>query len=643
MDSSEPVKEAHRHPLDPLNAAEVAAAVRTLRAHGPAGDRFRFVSVNLHEPAKDELESISAGNTLDRRAFVIVLDLADRRVLEAVVSLRDETLLSCEQLRGVQPGIIIEEFILCENAVKADPRWRAALARRGITELDKAIVDPWSAGAYGDERFPDRRLAQGLTFIRGSDADVGYGRPVEGLITFVDLEKMEVVEVVDDVQVPLPPLTGIFAAEHLGPLRQDLKPLEIVQREGPSFTVDGYEVRWQKWRFRVGFTSREGLVLHQLAYEDQGRVRPILYRASLSEMQVPYGDPTKTHNRKNAFDVGEYGIGRMANSLKLGCDCVGTIHYFNAHMVNMAGEPETLENAVCMHEEDYGTLWKHTDWRTNRSEVRRSRRLVISFFATVGNYDYGFFWYLYQSGEIQLEVKLTGCLSVGAFPPGAQPTHGALVAPQLYAPIHQHYFNFRLDLDVDGPGNSVYEVDTVADPPGPANPHNGSYRPQHTLIKNQSEAARDANPATGRAWLIVNPSRRNAVGQPTGYKIMPGADVALPFAREGASILRRAGFIRHNLWITGYDPAQRYASGDYINQNAAPDGLDQWIKRDLPLENTDLVAWYSFGVHHIPRPEDWPVMPVAYAGFMLKPSGFFDQNPAMDVAPSKPHHNKCCD
>ena len=182
------MKEARRHPLDPLSAEEVAAAMRIMRTQGPASDHMRFVSINLHEPAKTELESISTGNILDRRAFIIILDLAPRRVLEAIVSLRDETLLSCEERRGVQPGIIIEEFILCENAVKADPQWRAALVRRGITEFDKAIVDPWSAGAYGDERFPDRRLAQGLTWIRGSEADVGYGRPVEGLITFVDLE-----------------------------------------------------------------------------------------------------------------------------------------------------------------------------------------------------------------------------------------------------------------------------------------------------------------------------------------------------------------------------------------------------------------------------------------------------------------------
>jgi primary-amine oxidase len=514
--------------------------------------------------------------------------------------------------------------------------------RRGITEFDKAIVDPWSAGAYGDERFPERRLAQGLTWIRESNADVGYGRPVEGLIAFVDLEKMEVVEVIDDVQVPLPPSSGFYTAESVGALREDLKPLEILQPEGPSFSVHGYEVSWQKWRFRVGYTSREGLVLHQLAYEDNGVMRPVLYRASLSEMQVPYGDPTLTHRKKNVFDVGEYGIGRMANSLRLGCDCLGAIHYFDAHVVNMAGEAETIRNAVCMHEEDYGTLWKHTDWRTNHCEVRRSRRLVISFFATVGNYDYGFFWYLYQNGEIQVEVKLTGCLSVGAFPPDAQPAHGVLVAPQLYAPIHQHYFNFRLDLDIDGTGNSIYEVDTVAEPLGPGNPYNSSYRPRYSLIRSEAESGRDASPATGRSWLVVNPSQRNRVGQPTGYRIMPGADVARPFAHNGASLLRRAGFIDHTLWVTTYSPAERYAAGDYINQNPAPEGLAQWIRRGRSLENADLVAWYTVGVHHLPRPEDWPVMPVAYAGFMLKPAGFFTQNPAMDV-PRPNSREHCCD
>ena len=152
-------------------------------------------------------------------------------------------------------------------------------------------------------------------------------------------------------------------------------------------TVRGHEVKWQKWSFRVGFTQREGLVLHTIGYEDGGRVRPIIYRASLAEMTVPYGDPSVTQYRKNAFDVGEYGLGMMVNSLELGCDCLGEIYYFDVALCSNSGEVLKLPNVICMHEEDFGILWKHMDFRTGTAEVRRSRRLVVSFIATIGNYE----------------------------------------------------------------------------------------------------------------------------------------------------------------------------------------------------------------------------------------------------------------
>ncbi|HWA79363.1 MAG TPA: primary-amine oxidase [Acetobacteraceae bacterium] len=621
-------------PRDPLGPDELARAARIVRASPELSPNLRFISANLIEPALDAQPA--------REALIVVLDLEARAGFEARVDLASDRLLSFTRLPSlVQPGIALEEFVLCEEAVKQDPNWRAALARRGITEWEKAIVDPWSAGAYGDEKFPEARLAQALTWIRGSDDDVGYGRPVEGVIAWVDLVTMRVLEVVDDVAYPLPPLTGNYTATSVGPLRTDLKPLEIVQPEGPSFSVRGRQVEWQRWRFHVGFTSREGLVLRDIAYCDRGTWRPVLRRASLSEMQVPYGDPTPTHNKKNVFDVGEYGIGRMANTLSLGCDCLGVIHYFDAYVLTMKGEPEMLRNVICLHEEDDGVLWKHTDWRTNHTEVRRSRRLVVSFFATVGNYDYGFFWYFYQNGDIAVEVKLTGCLSVGALPPGVEPTHGALVAPQLYAPIHQHYFSFRLDPNLDGEGNSIFEIDTERDPEGPGNPYGSSYRAVTTPIRSEREGARDADPARGRSWFIAVPNRRNAVGRPPGYKLMPGADTAHPFAYPGSSLLTRAGFIRHTLWVTRYDPDEKYAAGDYINQNAMPDGVASWVQKDRPLEAASLVLWYTLGVHHIPRPEDWPVMPVAHAGFMLRPAGFFDANPAMDLPPPVLRHS-CC-
>ncbi|HQT67381.1 MAG TPA: primary-amine oxidase [Acetobacteraceae bacterium] len=636
--ANEPQTIAQPHPFDPLSKAEILRAVAILRAAPGLSGLLRFVSAALREPNK---AALAAGNP-PREIFMILIDLTERLAYEAIISLNAGSLVSLTPKPGIQPGIVLEEFILCENAVKADPGWQSALARRGITDLDKAIVDPWSAGAYGDEKFPQCRLAQALTWIRGSADDVGYGRPVEGLITYVDLIDMKVVEVIDEGDTPLPPLTGNYTAQSVGPLRSDLKPLDIIQSDGPSFTIDGYHVSWQKWQMRIGFTPREGLVLHEVGYLEDGVLRPIMHRASLSEMQVPYGDPSVTHNKKNVFDVGEYGMGRMTNSLVLGCDCLGVIQYFDAHMLTMAGEVETLKNAICLHEEDAGVMWKHTDWRSNHTEVRRSRRLVVSFFATVGNYDYGFYWYFYQNGDIQMEVKLTGCLSVGALPPGVAPSHGAMVAPQLYAPIHQHFFSFRLDMDIDGAGNSLYEVDTIADPQDAANPYAGCYRPVYTQLTSEAQAARDTNPDTGRTWMIVNPNRLNAVGRPTAYKLIPGADTVKPFAHPSSSLIKRAGFIAHSLWATHYQPAELFVADDYINQNPAPHGIDQWIKRDHSLDNTDIVLWYTLGAHHIPRPEDWPVMPVAHCSFTLKPAGFFNQNPAMDLPPPTPRHS-CCD
>ena len=208
-----------------------------------------------------------------------------------------------------------------------------------------------------------------------------------------------------------------------------------------------------------------------MSYADQGRERPILYRASIADMVVPYGDPRPTYFHRNAFDVGEYGIGTLANALENGCDCLGEIRYLDAVVNDSRGRAVTLPNAVCIHEEDDGILWKHYDWRRSHGEVRRSRRLVVSFIATVGNYEYGFYWHFYQDGTIELKVKMTGIISNGAEPPGVKPPWGELVAPQVYGPIHQHFFNARLDMMVDGLENSVYEVNTVADPPGPDNPH----------------------------------------------------------------------------------------------------------------------------------------------------------------------------
>jgi primary-amine oxidase len=627
------------HLLDPLSAAEIERAWEIVRMERALGPRVRVIFIMLQEPDKKIVLAHRPGDAVERAAFVVLVDSGPGKTYEAVVSLSAGRVVSWEHVPGAQPAIVLDEFVECEAAVRADPRWQEAMRRRGITDFDLAMVDSWSAGNFGFPQDEGRRLVRALTWVRRHAQDNGYARPVANLLTVVDLNAMAVVAVEDGGIVPLPPEDANYSPEAAG-TRGGLRPVEIRQPEGPSFELAGHELRWQRWRMRIGFTPREGLVLHTVSYEDQGRERPVLYRASIADMVVPYGDPRPTYFHRNAFDVGEYGIGTLANSLENGCDCLGEIRYLDAVVNDGRGRPVTLANAICLHEEDAGILWKHFDWRLGTTEVRRSRRLVVSSISTVGNYEYGFYWYFHLDGTIQCEVKLTGVISNGAEPPGAKPRWGEMVAPGVYGPIHQHFFNARLDMMVDGPDNSVYEINTVADAPGPENPHHNAFHAEATLLASEAQAQRLLDPLAGRFWKVVNPSVRNRLGEPVAYKLMPGENVR-PFAGPEASVTRRAAFMTRHLWVTRHDPRERYAAGEYPNQHPGGAGLPTYVRDDAPLENTDVVLWYTFGAHHVVRPEDWPVMPVVTIGFMLKPAGFFDRNPALDVPRPTPH-GECC-
>jgi primary-amine oxidase len=624
-----------KHPLEALSSAEIEDTVRILTNDKKLGEGIRFVSITLLEPSKQVVVGYRPGVSFQRQAFAVLLDRSKQAGYEGVVDLVDRSVTRLTQLpNGVQPPIMLDEFGECEEVVKRSPEFQAALRQRGVTDLDLVMVEPWSAGMYGTESSEDkgRRLIRALCFVRSEPKDNGYARPLDGVVVVVDLHKMQVVRIEDYGTVPLPPESGNWAREYVPKARKDLKPLKILQAEGPSFAVEGTEVRWQNWKFRIGFTAREGLVLHTISYNDNGQERPVIYRASVCEMVVPYGDPGEQYYRKNAFDIGEYGIGTLANSLTLGCDCLGSIRYFDAPLVDSRGRGVALKNAVCLHEEDVGLLWKHTDWRTNQSEVRRSRRLTASFIATVGNYEYGFYWHFYQDGSIQCEVRLTGIMNTTALAPGQKPQYGVEVAPRLNAPFHQHIFAARLDMNVDGPNNSVYEVNTVSLPRGTKNPHGNAFRAEETLFSTEKQAQRRVNASSARFWRIVNPNRKNRMGRPVGYRLVPGENCP-PFVQPDTAVMRRAGFASNHLWVTPYDPQERFPAGDYPNQHPTGDGLPRWTAANREIENTEVVVWYVFGHNHVPRLEDWPVMPVASIGFHLKPDGFFHRNPALDVPP----------
>src|SRR5262245_26847836 len=550
-----------RHPLEPLSAPEVAKAVELLRAAGKVTPTTRFVSVMLKEPPKTAVHAGTGWAALPRLAAAVLFDNATNSCFEAELDLTAGALTAFRNVPGVQPTMTIDEQVECEQAVLNSPEFAAALKKQyGITDTKLVMVDIWSAGYYGNAEEKGMRLARPLCFVRTDPTDNGYVRPIEGIRPVVDLNAMKVIRVEEYGHWPLPPQACNYAADRVPEKRTDVKPLVIEQPDGPSFTVEGNQVRWQNWSFVIGFNAREGLTLHHIRYNNGGRDRSILYRASLDEMVVPYGDPGPTQRRKNAFDVGEYGMGMCANSLELGCDCLGLIRYFDADMVTSRGAPLTIKNAVCMHEEDFGILWKHTDRRLpDKPEVRRSRRLVISSIATVENYEYGFFWYLYQDGNIQFEIKLTGILSLGALKPGEKSPYGVLIAPQLYAPNHQHFFNVRLDMDLDGGPNSVYQVDVVPDPPGPSNPFENAFSAKATLLDTEKQAQASLNLETARSWKIVNPNVKNAVGDPVAYRFLPG-DNCVPFASKNAWWRKRAGFVNHHMWVTPFNENEKHAA-----------------------------------------------------------------------------------
>jgi primary-amine oxidase len=626
------------HPLDPLTSEEIAAACGLVRAAAAAPDHCRFPIVRLEEPTKAELTAHAGGQVLPRKAFVVSLDIASGESVELVVDLGraeivDRKVVPNREAPYGQPPVTLEDFFRCDATVKADPGWRNAMRRRGLTDKDIELVqiDPFSSGFFDLPFERGARIVRAVSYFREHLQDNGYAHPIEGVVAVVDLIAGKVIDLTDeDPVIPIPRKKRNYGAHEVASPRTDIKPLNIEQPEGPSFTVNGWNVEWQKWSFRVGFTPREGLVLHQLGYQDGGRKRSIIHRASVTEMVVPYADPTANHFWKSAFDAGEYGLGALANALELGCDCLGNIHYFDVPAANSKGEPFVMKNAICMHEEDYGILWKHYEVRNGLFEVRRSRRLVVSFFATVGNYDYGFYWYLYQDGTIQLECKLTGIIQTAAVAPGATYPWGGMVDDNLGGPTHQHFFNARLHMDIDGGGNTVTEHEFVPRPWGRDNPYGNVFDTTSRVLSRERDAARVANGETGRYWKIANPNLTNSVGGAPGYKLVVNPS-PLMLAQEGSFVRSRGGFATKHVWVTAFDPAEKYASGDYPNVHAGGDGLPRYAAQNRPIENTDIVVWHSFGHTHVCKPEDFPVMPVEYAGFMLKPVGFFSANAGFDV------------
>ena len=547
------------HPFDPLNGSEIEEAVSIIRKeHGS----FHYNAVTLHEPRKAEMLLWLADpdhNNRPRRIADVVAIAKGGKVYDGLVDLGEKKLLTWEYTEGVQPLITMEDLQIVEEIVRKDPKVIEQCVVSGIPKEDmhKVYCDSWTIGY--DERFGNQvRLQQAFMYYRPHVDDCQYTYPLD-FVPVYDSNARKIIHIdVPSIRRPLsqaPPNSYHPAAiEKDGGYRTDLKPIHITQPEGVSFKIDGRIVEWQNWKVHVGFNYKEGIVLNNITYNDKGNERPLFYRLSLAEMVVPYGNPEHPHHRKHAFDLGEYGGGYMTNSLALGCDCKGAIYYMDANFVNRAGAAQTIKNAICIHEEDTGVAFKHLDFRDDSVIVTRGRKLIISHIFTAANYEYCVYWMLHLDGTIQLEVKLTGILSTCAMNPGENTLGwGTEVYPGVNAHNHQHLFCMRIDPQIDGQNNTIFQVDAKAAAPevGSAeNKYGNAFYAHKTKYTTPVEAMANYDGNTSRTWDIANENKLHPYShKPVSYKLV-SREVPSLLAKENSLVWKRAGFARHAIHVT---------------------------------------------------------------------------------------------
>jgi primary-amine oxidase len=625
------------HPLDALSAEEIGTAMRVLRAAGHADAPTRFPLITLDEPDKAAVLAWRPGQVFARKALVIARH--DRTVYEGLVDLAAGKLERWEAVPNVQPATGLEEWRDARHITMADAAWRAAMQRRGYDAIDpdKLFCAPLPAGYTGDPAEDGRRLVRVACFDTAGTLNV-WGRPIEGLHAVVDLDERRVIRVVDTGPVPVSRETHAFQGSP--PKRK--RPVEEALRNAHVAVADGL-LRWHHWSFHHRLDRRAGLIVSLMLYRDGDRDRMVLYRGSLAEIFVPYMDADPNWAFRAWLDVGENDFGFMASPLNPGVDCPAGATFLDAVLADSHGEPRAGQSVICLFERDTGTpLWRHAEGVNASHAGRPAVELVLRTIESIGNYDYIIDWVLTEAGVIRIEVGATGIDSVKgvmarnmADPAAAKDTQtGMLVAPNLVAVNHDHFLSFRLDVDVDGAANTLVRQRLVPQPAAEMAAGRSLWRVVEENVATEGPLSAGEH-GDAEVWRIVNPNLKNRLGQHPGYELRSGHSATSLLPLEDLS-QRRAAFSAAPLWVTAYDPKELYAAGLYPNQSKGGDGLPAFVARHRPVENADIVLWATMGFHHLPRPEDWPVLPTQWHSLSLMPYGFFDHNPSLEPPGVRP-------
>ncbi len=636
------------HPLDPLSDDEIWRTLVLLRDAGHMDKDTKFSQLTLDEPPKRQVLAWRPGEPMPRRAWALLRQ--DDDTFEAVVDLTAEEVVSWARLEGAEPNWHGGEYDSLSDKVLEHPDFLAGLEARGVTDLTFVDCGAGPRGYFGTEEEQGRRIAH----VTCSEPDGVERHAIEDLVAVVDLEAEEVLQVIDEGAGRIPAARTDFH-DMLGEEREVPGPMETRQPLGPGFELDGYRVAWQNWSFHLRPDQRTGLVLSLVSYREKPEAAPrsVLYQGYLSEIFVPYMDPSFAWYRKNFIDVGEYVAGGLGKPLMPGDDCPDRAVYVDSTKTGANGYPRTVPGTICIYERETGDpSWRH--WSSGGPESRRSRDLVVRLGGVVGNYDYLVDWIFRQDGSIEVRVGATGILAyettaaVSAAPPapvagpanaaaadaltagGGADAYGRFVQPNVVAVNHDHYFNFRLDIDVDGTENRFVADRLVARTLPDGHPRRSLWVQEPRIASSEHDARLDMDLSRPTLWRVQSTSRRNAVGYPTSFQVMPGRNASTLLSADDYP-RRRAGFIDHHLWVTPQRDAERFAAGEHPTLSEPGMGLPEWTAADRPIEDTDIVVWHTVGMHHLPRAEDWPVMPTLWHGFELRPFDFFDRNPALDL------------
>ncbi|KAL9253760.1 Amine oxidase [copper-containing] gamma 1-like protein [Drosera capensis] len=646
------------HPLDPLTVTEFNRVRDIISSHPMFKSKpYALHSVVLEEPEKSVVRRWRVGGRLmPRKAAVIGRVEGEVVVLSVEVESGRVRKVETGKVDGY-PTMTIEDMTSASAVPFKNGEFNLTILDRGVDLKDVACL-PLSLGWYGKSE-ENKRLIKVQCFSMKDTANF-YMRPIEGLTVLVDMDAQEVVHIVDQGKdIPIPKASNTdyrYSALNSAQKVKVINPISLEQPKGPSFTIENdHMVKWANWEFHLKPDPRAGVIISQakVRHPDTGELRNVMYKGMTSELFVPYMDPTDAWYFKTYMDAGEYGFGLQAMPLDPLNDCPRNAYYMDGVFATGDGTPYIRSNMVCVYESYAGDIaWRHSESPITGMEIREVRpkvTLVVRMAASVANYDYIMDWEFQTDGLIKIKVGLSGILMIRGTPytnlnevSESKNLYGTLISENVVGVIHDHYITYYLDMDIDGSDNSFVKVDIRRQETSPGESPRKSYlKATRNLAKTEKDAQIKLKLYEPAEFHVINPNKKTRVGNPVGYKVVAGGTAASLLDLDDPP-QKRGAFTNNQIWVTPYNRSEEWAGGLFVYQNKGEDTLATWSSRDRPIENKDIVLWYTLGFHHIPCQEDFPIMPTVSSSFDLKPVNFFESNPILRVPPTTENDLPVC-